>query len=120
MTLPRVIGGGTVTLRALIREYLFVSLFRACAESLSSFAPEWYRRRTVRCHLRIRNAERRREMMRFGIGTDRGRFGYPARRDQIAQSGIWLVCRRRRHACIPLTQHDANLVCFAVIKQWNA
>jgi len=29
-------GGGTVTLRALIREYLFVSLFRACAESLAS------------------------------------------------------------------------------------
>lgn len=28
--------GGTLTLRALIREYLFVSLFRACAESLAS------------------------------------------------------------------------------------
>jgi F-type H+-transporting ATPase subunit gamma len=27
---------GTVTLRALIREYLFISLFRACAESLAS------------------------------------------------------------------------------------
>ena len=35
-TLPEVIGGGTATLRALIREYLFISLFRACAESLSS------------------------------------------------------------------------------------
>jgi F-type H+-transporting ATPase subunit gamma len=34
--LPEVIGGGTQTLRALIREYLFVSLFRACAESLAS------------------------------------------------------------------------------------
>jgi len=34
--LPEVIGGGTTTLRALIREYLFVSLFRACAESLAS------------------------------------------------------------------------------------
>jgi F-type H+-transporting ATPase subunit gamma len=34
--LPEVIGGGDATLRALIREYLFVSLFRACAESLSS------------------------------------------------------------------------------------
>jgi F-type H+-transporting ATPase subunit gamma len=34
--LPEVIGGGTVTLRALIREYLFISLFRACAESLAS------------------------------------------------------------------------------------
>jgi F-type H+-transporting ATPase subunit gamma len=29
-------GGATATLRALIREYLFISLFRACAESLSS------------------------------------------------------------------------------------
>ena len=28
--------GGTATLRALIREYLFISLFRACAESLVS------------------------------------------------------------------------------------
>lgn len=34
--LPEVAGGGTVTLRAFTREYLFVSLFRACAESLAS------------------------------------------------------------------------------------
>lgn len=34
--LPQIMGGGTATLRALIREYLFVSLFRACAESLAS------------------------------------------------------------------------------------
>lgn len=34
--LPEVTGGSTATLRALIREYLFVSLFRACAESLAS------------------------------------------------------------------------------------
>jgi len=34
--LPEVVGDGTVTLRALIREYLFISLFRACAESLAS------------------------------------------------------------------------------------
>jgi F-type H+-transporting ATPase subunit gamma len=34
--LPEVMGGGTATLRAPIREYLFVSLFRACAESLAS------------------------------------------------------------------------------------
>lgn len=37
--LPEIIGGeqaGVATLRALIREYLFVSLFRACAESLAS------------------------------------------------------------------------------------
>ncbi len=32
---PQIVGGGA-TLRALIREYLFVSLFRACAESLAS------------------------------------------------------------------------------------
>lgn len=34
--LPEVMGQLTTTLRTLIREYLFVSLFRACAESLSS------------------------------------------------------------------------------------
>jgi F-type H+-transporting ATPase subunit gamma len=34
--LPEVMGGGTATLRALIREYLFVSIFQACAESLES------------------------------------------------------------------------------------
>lgn len=34
--LPEVMGGGTVILRALVREYVFVSLFRACAESLAS------------------------------------------------------------------------------------
>jgi F-type H+-transporting ATPase subunit gamma len=34
--LPEVMGGGTEILPALIREYLFVSLFRACAESLAS------------------------------------------------------------------------------------
>lgn len=34
--LPEVVGGGAWTLRALIREYLFISLFRACAESLAS------------------------------------------------------------------------------------
>jgi F-type H+-transporting ATPase subunit gamma len=33
---PEVMAGGTGTLRALIREYLFISLFRACAESLAS------------------------------------------------------------------------------------
>ena len=34
--LPEVMGGGTTTLRVLIREYLFISLFRACAESGAS------------------------------------------------------------------------------------
>lgn len=33
---PEVLGGDATTLRALIREYLFISLFRACAESLAS------------------------------------------------------------------------------------
>ncbi len=36
MPLPEVMGGGSGTLRALIREYLFIALFRACAESLAS------------------------------------------------------------------------------------
>lgn len=35
-TLPETLGEGAATVRALIREYLFVSLFRACAESLAS------------------------------------------------------------------------------------
>ena len=35
-TLPEVMGSGTATLRALVHEYLFISLFRACAESLAS------------------------------------------------------------------------------------
>jgi F-type H+-transporting ATPase subunit gamma len=34
--LPQVIGGGSATLRAFISGYLFVSIFRACAESLAS------------------------------------------------------------------------------------
>ncbi|EMI47031.1 F0F1 ATP synthase subunit gamma [Rhodopirellula sp. SWK7] len=33
---PQILGSRTATLRTLIREYLFVSLFRACAESLAS------------------------------------------------------------------------------------
>ena len=34
--LPEVVGCREQTLRALVREYLFVSLFKACAESLAS------------------------------------------------------------------------------------
>jgi len=34
--LPEIMCSGTVALRALIREHLFISLFRACAESLAS------------------------------------------------------------------------------------
>ena len=33
--LPEIIGSATATLRSLIHEYLFISLFRACAESLA-------------------------------------------------------------------------------------
>jgi F-type H+-transporting ATPase subunit gamma len=35
-SLPEVVGDVDSTLRALVREYLFVSLYRACAESLAS------------------------------------------------------------------------------------
>ena len=38
-SLPEVIGGGTETSRAFIRGYFFVSIFRACAESLASENP---------------------------------------------------------------------------------
>ncbi len=34
--LPEILSGGATMLRALIREYLYISLFRACAESLAS------------------------------------------------------------------------------------
>jgi F-type H+-transporting ATPase subunit gamma len=34
--LAEVVGAGTTTLRSLVREYLFASIFRACAESLAS------------------------------------------------------------------------------------
>jgi F-type H+-transporting ATPase subunit gamma len=33
---PEVMGGAAATMSALVREYLFISLFRACAESLAS------------------------------------------------------------------------------------
>ena len=35
-SLPEVLGGEVGTLRGLIREYLFISVFRACAESLAA------------------------------------------------------------------------------------
>ena len=34
--LPEILAGNTETIRLLIREYLFISLYRACAESLAS------------------------------------------------------------------------------------
>jgi len=36
VNLPEVLGARATTLRTLIREYLFISMFRACAESLAS------------------------------------------------------------------------------------
>lgn len=36
VSVRRALGGATLTLLALVREYLFISLFRACAESLAS------------------------------------------------------------------------------------
>ncbi len=36
VTLPEVVGDGNATLSAFVREYLFIGLFRACAESLAS------------------------------------------------------------------------------------
>jgi len=35
-SLPEVLGHSEVTMRAFVREYLFISLFKACAESLAS------------------------------------------------------------------------------------
>jgi F-type H+-transporting ATPase subunit gamma len=35
-SIPEIMSNGDVTLRSLIHEYLFISLFRACAESLTS------------------------------------------------------------------------------------
>ncbi len=35
-SIPEIVGAGPATLHVLIREYLFISLFRACAESLAS------------------------------------------------------------------------------------
>jgi F-type H+-transporting ATPase subunit gamma len=34
--IPEVLCGGSTSLRAMVREYLFISLFKACAESLAS------------------------------------------------------------------------------------
>ena len=98
--LPEVMGGGA-TLRGLIREYLFVSLFQACAESLaaenaesaggdatrgqkhrriaggvqrrlSSPASGRDRRRTLRRRLGLRSAERRGKAIGLADGCRRG------------------------------------------------
>lgn len=69
--LPEVMGLGGATLRALIREYLFVSLFRACAESLAS-----------------ENANRLAAMERAERNIDELLQGLQGRFHRLRQSGI--------------------------------
>jgi F-type H+-transporting ATPase subunit gamma len=69
--LPEVVGADTTTLRALIREYLFVSLFRACAESLASENAS-----------RLAAMERADENINTALATLRGAF------HRLRQSGI--------------------------------
>ncbi|MBD1399497.1 F0F1 ATP synthase subunit gamma [Pelovirga terrestris] len=69
--LPEIIGDKTETLRALIREYLFVSLFRACAESLAS-----------------ENASRLAAMQRADKNIDELLEGLNRTFHQLRQSGI--------------------------------
>ena len=69
--LPEVMGGGPATLRALIRGYLFVSLFRACAESLAS-----------------ENASRLAAMQRADKNIDESLEGLNTTFHRLRQSGI--------------------------------
>lgn len=69
--LPEVLGGGDATLRALISGYLFVSLFRACAESLAS-----------------ENASRLAAMQRADKNIDELLEGLNATFHRLRQSGI--------------------------------
>jgi F-type H+-transporting ATPase subunit gamma len=69
--LPEVIGGGAATLRALISEYLFVSLFRACAESLAG-----------------ENASRLAAMQRADKNIDESLEGLNGAFQRLRQSGI--------------------------------
>ncbi len=69
--LPEVMCGGTSTVRALIREYLFISLFRACAESLAS-----------------ENASRLAAMQRAEKNIDELLENLTSRFHQLRQSGI--------------------------------
>jgi F-type H+-transporting ATPase subunit gamma len=68
---PEVVGGDTATLRGLIREYLFISLFRACAESLAS-----------------ENASRLAAMQRADKNIDELLLGLRDRFHRLRQSGI--------------------------------
>jgi len=69
--LPEVIRGGAATLRLLVGEYLFVSLFRACAESLAS-----------------ENASRLAAMERADQNISELLDGLRGRFNQLRQSGI--------------------------------
>jgi F-type H+-transporting ATPase subunit gamma len=68
---PEVMGGDTSTVRAFIREYLFVSLFRACAESLAS-----------------ENASRLAAMQRADKNIDELLEDFNGRFHRVRQSGI--------------------------------
>jgi F-type H+-transporting ATPase subunit gamma len=69
--LPQILGDTSGTLRALIREYLFVSLFRACAESLAS-----------------ENTSRLAAMQRADKNIDETLSDMNAKFRQVRQSGI--------------------------------
>ncbi len=69
--LPEVIGAGSATLRAFVREYLFVSVFRACAESLPS-----------------ENASRLAAMQRADQNIDELMAAFNATFHRVRQSGI--------------------------------
>jgi len=69
--LPEVLGSGSESLRALIREYLFVSIFQACAESLAS-----------------ENASRLAAMQRADTNIDELLEGLHATFQQLRQSSI--------------------------------
>jgi F-type H+-transporting ATPase subunit gamma len=70
-TIPQVMSAGNATLRALIREYLFISLFRACAESLAS-----------------ENASRLAAMQRADKNIDESLENLNATFHRVRQSGI--------------------------------
>jgi F-type H+-transporting ATPase subunit gamma len=69
--LPEILGGSAAALHALVRSYLFISLFRACAESLAS-----------------ENASRLAAMQRADKNIDDLLGQLHARFNQIRQSGI--------------------------------
>ncbi len=70
-TLPEILGERDTAFRALVREYLFVSLFRACAESLAS-----------------ENASRLEAMQRAERNIDDLLSGLNGQFHQVRQSGI--------------------------------